>query len=54
MNYEKSRTKSFIGGLVIGVLVGALIGGFAMSAVLGTAFIDYANSHPIQCQNVKI
>jgi hypothetical protein len=51
---QKSRTKSMIGGIVIGLLVGAIIGGFAVACVIGTAFINYSLSHPIQCQSVKI
>lgn len=47
---EKSRKKSFIGGIVIGLLVGALIGGYTIAVIMGSAFIDYSLSHPIQCQ----
>lgn len=39
---EKSRMKSFIGGLVIGVLCGALVGGFTVAVIGGTAFINFA------------
>lgn len=39
---QKSRTKSFIGGIVLGALVGAIIGGFAVAMVGGTAFISYS------------
>ena len=41
MNYEKSRAKSFIGGTVIGLLLGALVGGFTVACIMGTAFINW-------------
>lgn len=37
----KRTTKTFIGGAVVGSLVGAIIGGFAVAMVMGTAFINY-------------
>lgn len=43
----RKETKTFIGGIVIGLIVGALVGGFTMSAILGTAFINYNLSKPI-------
>jgi hypothetical protein len=41
MNNNKSW-KVFIGGLVIGGLIGALVGGFTVAIIGGTAFINYA------------
>ena len=43
------KTKKFFGGLVIGLLVGALIGGYTVACVMGTAFINYSlkNSKPL-------
>ena len=38
---KKSRTKVFFGGLVIGLLVGAILGGFAIACVGGTAFVNF-------------
>jgi len=37
----RKETKKFIGGAVIGVLVGAIIGGFTVAIVMGTAFVNY-------------
>jgi hypothetical protein len=37
----KRTTKTFIGGCVLGVIVGAIVGGFAVAVVMGTAFINY-------------
>ena len=45
LNGEKSRFKSFVGGGIIFGILGLLIGGFIMSAVLCTAFINYSLSH---------
>jgi type IV secretory pathway TrbF-like protein len=39
---QKSRTKSMIGGIVIGVLVGTLIGGYTVAIIMGSAFVGYA------------
>jgi hypothetical protein len=39
---KKSRMKSFVGGLVLGGIVGAIIGGFAVAVVGATAFINYS------------
>ena len=41
MNNHKTRLKSFIGGLVIGVVAGAVIGGLAIANVMAIAFINY-------------
>jgi len=46
----KKTTKTFIGGGVIFGVLGLLIGGFVMAAVLGTAFINYSLKHPVICQ----
>ena len=37
----KISTKKFIGGCVCGLLVGALLGGFTVAIIMGTAFINY-------------
>ena len=37
---EKSRLKSFVGGIVIGLLVGVTTGIFGTLLVVGTAFIN--------------
>lgn len=41
----KKTTKTFIGGLVSGLLVGLAAGGFAVGIFVGTLFINYANTH---------
>ena len=41
INKMKRQYKVFIGGLTIGVIVGALIGAFSVAAVLCTAFINW-------------
>jgi len=46
----KKELKTFIGGGVIFGILGLLIGGFVMSAVLGTAFLNYSITHPTMCQ----
>ena len=37
---QKTRLKSFIGGLVIGGLLGSLLGGLAVANVFAIAFIN--------------
>ena len=37
----KSRTKSFVGGIVIGLLVGLICGGFTVAVIGGSAFINF-------------
>ena len=37
---QKTRLKSFIGGLVIGGVMGAIIGGLAVANVFAIAFIN--------------
>jgi len=37
-----NSTKKWIGGAVCGLVVGALVGGFTMTAIIGTAFVNYA------------
>ncbi len=39
---QKSRTKSMIGGIIIGVLVGTLIGGYTVAIIMGRVFVGYA------------
>jgi uncharacterized membrane protein YqjE len=38
--YQKSRLKSFIGGTVIGLILGTVIGCIAMLLIMGTVFIN--------------
>jgi hypothetical protein len=37
----KNPKKTFIGGLVIGLLVGAILGGFTVAVIGATAFLNY-------------
>lgn len=38
---NKSRTKSFIGGITIGTIIGLLAGGFTVAILMSTLFINY-------------
>jgi len=49
----KNTTKTFIGGGIIFGILGLLIGGFVIAAVLGTAFINYTLTHPTMCQSIN-
>lgn len=42
----RKELRTFIGGLVIGAIIGAGVGGVAVAMVGATAFIDYSISHP--------
>ena len=46
----RKELKTFIGGSIIFGIVGLLVGGFVIAAVLGTAFIKYTETHPTICQ----
>lgn len=35
---------------IVGLLIGSLLTAFAISAVWGTAFIDYSITNPTECQ----
>ena len=41
INQMNKSTKTFIGGIVLGTILGAIIGGFAVAVVGATAFINY-------------
>ena len=44
---EKSRLKSFIGGSVCGLIIGALIGGFTIACLMSSALINLSLSKPV-------
>jgi hypothetical protein len=39
---KKTRIKSFIGGGIIGFIIGMVAGGFTVACIMGTLFIDYS------------
>lgn len=46
----RKELKTFIGGSIIFGTLGLLVGGFVVSVVLGTFFINYSLKHPTVCQ----
>jgi len=40
LNGEKSRVKSFIGGIVIGGVIGLLSGGFVVAVIMAQAILQ--------------
>jgi hypothetical protein len=45
----KNPKKTFIGGLVIGLVVGSLIGGFTVFMIGGTMFVNYSLNQDKVC-----
>jgi hypothetical protein len=54
MNTNKTRIKSFIGGLVIGSIITALITTFVCFLIGGTLFINYELNRQTVADNLKI
>jgi hypothetical protein len=45
----EKTTKTFIGGSVLGAIVGGIIVGFCVFAIMGTLFINYALNQDKVC-----
>lgn len=50
--HNKSRKKVFIGGIVIGLLIGCILGGYTVAIIAGKIIIDYTQKYPIPTQSV--
>ena len=53
-NNNKSRIKVFIGGLVIGSIISALITTFVCFLIGGTLFINYELNRQTVAENLKV
>jgi hypothetical protein len=47
INCKKSRIRSFIGGSVCGLIIGALIGGFTIASLMSSALIKLSLAKPV-------
>ena len=46
-NQMKKTTKTFIGGTVIGIIVGALVGGFTVASLMAGALFQLSIAQPV-------
>jgi hypothetical protein len=50
----KKETKTFIGGSVLGAIIGGFIVGFCVFAIMGTLFINYSLKQDKVCNEMKL